>query len=93
MFRCELCGEVYAYEDEVVLLDCNDIILAADDAELIEHSTICISCYDGIYHLVVEEGNNVRPYSDEDYEDAKSKGYDLDDWNDYVKYFGLGEED
>lgn len=34
-----------------------------------------------------------RPYSDEGYEDAKSKGLDLDDWNDYVKYFGLGEED
>lgn len=36
---------------------------------------------------------SVRPYSDEDYKDAKEKGLDLDDWGDYVKYFGLGEEE
>ncbi len=34
----------------------------------------------------------VRPYSEEEYEDAKSQGLDLDNWNDYVKYFELGEE-
>ena len=34
-----------------------------------------------------------KPYSDEDYEDAKSKGYDLDNWNDYVEYYGAGEEE
>ena len=33
-----------------------------------------------------------KPYSDEEYEDAKKQGLDLDDWDDYVKYFGLGEE-
>lgn len=32
-----------------------------------------------------------KPYSDEDYKDAKRQGLDLDDWNDYVEYFGLGE--
>jgi len=32
-----------------------------------------------------------KPYSDEDYEKAKQKGYDLDDWDDYVAYYELGE--
>lgn len=36
--------------------------------------------------------NPVKPYSDEDYEKAKQQGLDLDDWDDYCKYFGLGEE-
>jgi hypothetical protein len=35
----------------------------------------------------------VKPYSEEEYIDAKNKGLDLDDWNDYVKYWGLGEEE
>jgi len=34
----------------------------------------------------------MRPYSYEEYDQAKKQGLDLDDWNDYVKYFGLGEE-
>lgn len=34
-----------------------------------------------------------RPYSDEDYIDAKLKGLDLDNWNDYAKYFNLGEDE
>ena len=34
----------------------------------------------------------MRPYSCEEYDQAKKQGLDLDDWNDYVKYFGLGEE-
>lgn len=33
----------------------------------------------------------LKPYSDEEYEEAKQQGLDLDDWNDYVKFFGLGE--
>lgn len=36
---------------------------------------------------------NYPPYSKEDYEKAKQQGLDLDDWNDYVKFYGLGEED
>lgn len=32
------------------------------------------------------------PYSKVEYEDAKRQGLDLDDWNDYEKYWGLGEE-
>lgn len=36
--------------------------------------------------------SSVRPYSDEEYEDAKLQGLDLDDWNDYCEYFGVGEE-
>jgi hypothetical protein len=34
-----------------------------------------------------------KPYSDKDYIDAKTKGLDLDDWNDYVEYYGLGERE
>ncbi len=34
----------------------------------------------------------IKPYSDEEYKEAKHQGLDLDDWDDYVKYFGLGEE-
>jgi hypothetical protein len=35
----------------------------------------------------------MKPYSDEEYEHAKAWGYDLDNWDDYVKYFGLGEDE
>jgi hypothetical protein len=34
-----------------------------------------------------------KPYSDKEYEDAKEQGLDLDDWNDYVEYFELGERE
>jgi len=33
------------------------------------------------------------PYSCKDYVDALSIGYDLDDWNDYQKFYGLGEQE
>lgn len=40
------------------------------------------------------ENNEVpAPYSPKDYEDAKSKGLDLDDWYDYEKYYQLGEQE
>ncbi|GEM00883.1 hypothetical protein SAMN05421839_1029 [Halolactibacillus halophilus] len=32
-----------------------------------------------------------KPYSDEDYNDAKKIGLDLDDWNDYKRYYKLEE--
>lgn len=32
-----------------------------------------------------------KPYSDEDYEDAKKQGLDLNDWNDYKKYCRMEE--
>lgn len=32
----------------------------------------------------------IKPYSDEDYEEAKRQGLDLDDWNDYQRYYELG---
>jgi hypothetical protein len=35
--------------------------------------------------------NPIKPYSDLEYEHAKEQGLDLEDWDDYVKYFGLGE--
>lgn len=34
-----------------------------------------------------------KPYCQEDYDDAKLKGLDLDNWNDYVRYYGLGSND
>lgn len=36
---------------------------------------------------------NYPPYSEEDYQKAKEEGLDLDDWNDYVKFYNVGEED
>lgn len=36
--------------------------------------------------------NSIKPYSDEEYKEAKQQGLDLDDWDDYLKYWGLGEE-
>jgi hypothetical protein len=37
-------------------------------------------------------GNTQKPpYSQEEYENAKQQGLDIDDWDDYVKYFGIGE--
>lgn len=35
--------------------------------------------------------NTEKPYSQEDYEKAKERGLDLDNWNDYSTYFELGE--
>ena len=40
-----------------------------------------------------EEYVDEPPYSEEDYEDALSKGLDLDDWSDYEKYYELGSEE
>lgn len=37
--------------------------------------------------------NYEKPYSNEEYEDAKKQDLDLDDWHDYVRYFGLGDDD
>lgn len=34
-----------------------------------------------------------RPFTDEEYEKAKSKGFDLNKWEDYTEYFDLGEVD
>ena len=39
-----------------------------------------------------EEAQLDRPYSDKDYAEAKAKGLDLDNWDDYVEFYGLGEE-
>ncbi|WP_281248617.1 hypothetical protein [Domibacillus antri] len=37
--------------------------------------------------------NPVKPYSEEEYKKAKEQRLDLDNWNDYVKYFQLGEDE
>lgn len=34
-----------------------------------------------------------KPYSDEEYQEAKKMGLDLDDWHDYQEFFGLGEKE
>lgn len=36
--------------------------------------------------------NTNKPYSDEDYEEAKKQGLDLDNWNDFERYMHLGED-
>jgi hypothetical protein len=33
------------------------------------------------------------PYSKWDYYDAKNRGLNLDNWDDYVEYYGLGENE
>jgi hypothetical protein len=34
----------------------------------------------------------MKPYSDKEYEEAKKQGLNLDNWNDFCKYFGLKKE-
>lgn len=34
-----------------------------------------------------------KPYSKEDYKKAKERGLDLDDWDDYVNFYGIGERE
>lgn len=82
MYICSNCGNVF-HEDEIV--------------SWVEHhgephlrgeqwyGSPC--CKDGFEEYVEEP-----PYSEEDYEDALSKGLDLDDWSDYEKYYELGSE-
>jgi|GEM_PF-7038794 len=36
-------------------------------------------------------GDPTKPYSDEDYEDAKKQGLDLDNWDHYQRYCKMGE--
>ncbi len=33
------------------------------------------------------------PYSEKDYEKAKAQGLDLDDWDDYARFYGLGTKE
>lgn len=50
----------------------------------------CIKC-DGS-GKVVKEPVQAAPYSPKDYEDAKRQGLDLDSWEDYETFYGLGED-
>jgi hypothetical protein len=45
------------------------------------------------FEVVDIENVSMPPYSNDDYEDAENNGLDLDNWNDYVKYYGLGEKE
>ena len=38
-------------------------------------------------------GNITPPYNQSDYDAALTRGLDLDDWNDYQKYYRLGEQE
>ncbi|MEO2553403.1 hypothetical protein [Enterococcus casseliflavus] len=35
--------------------------------------------------------NKEKPYSEDDYINAKINGYDLDNWNDFCDYYGLDD--
>ena len=37
--------------------------------------------------------NAVRPYDKKDYLKAQSEGFNLDDWDDYQKFYQLGEQE
>lgn len=60
----------------------------------------CVACQTGIHVLkeapngdmLCEECFTKIPYSQEDYEKAKEQELDLDDWDDYSKFYGLGKE-
>lgn len=44
-------------------------------------------------HEYFKANDMEAPYSKEEYEYAQSKGLDLDDWNDYCKFFHIGWEE
>lgn len=55
------------------------------------HNMQCTECGLEISTEALQaECNSEPPYSEADYEDAKQKGLDLDNWNHYVLYYGLG---
>jgi hypothetical protein len=67
-------------------------VKALSDKELNE----CVSYGKGYWRIFSEkefDKRQVKPYSDADYEKAKQQGLDLDDWNDYVKHFGIGDDE
>lgn len=59
----------------------------------------CINCYEeypldyvGKCERCLVTNKQKPPYSLAEYIEAKEQNLDLDDWNDYVKFWGLGEE-
>ncbi len=42
--------------------------------------------------LLHDNKTPIKPYSEEDYQEAKLLGLDLDNWNDYEEFFELGEK-
>ena len=38
-----------------------------------------------------DNGKEMKPYLEEDYDEAKERGLNLDDWDDYKKFYGLVE--
>lgn len=81
----------------------HDMTIVFDDIESLERMKKCLNrmydqwqSYRVSDELLSKEGIELcsassKPYSDQDYEDAKQQGLDLDDWNDYKKYYHLEE--
>lgn len=81
----------------------HDMTIVFDDLESLERMRRCLNrmydqwqSYRVSDELLSKEGFELcgtasKPYSDEDYEDAKQQGLDLDDWNNYKKYYHLEE--
>jgi hypothetical protein len=81
----------------------HDMTIVFDDLESLERMRKCLNrIYDQWVKTKIsdeymsQEGIELcseasKPYSDEDYEDAKQQGLDLDDWNNYKKYYHMEE--
>lgn len=60
--------------------------------DVLSEDYICSEyCRNKFYELLDSLIPDAKPYSDKDYEDAKQQGLDLDDWNDYKKYYHMEE--
>jgi hypothetical protein len=60
--------------------------------DVLSEDYICSEyCRNKFYELLDSLIPDDKPYSEKDCEDAKQQGLDLDDWNDYKKYFHLEE--
>lgn len=81
----------------------HDMTVIFDDLESLQRMRRCLNkIYESMTQaeisneILTQEGLELcssasKPYSDEDYEDAKLQGLDLNDWNDYKKYCHMEE--
>lgn len=48
MYKCNRCGEVFHYKDEVVFLNGDNVVLDEEDGGSGDiDEVICLTCYDG----------------------------------------------
>ncbi|MEK4006509.1 hypothetical protein [Paenibacillus sp. FSL H3-0333] len=60
--------------------------------DVLSEDYICSDhCRNKFYEMLDSVIPEDTPYSDEDYKEAKQQGLDLNDWNDYKKYFHMEE--